>query len=282
MISVKHELIKHDISPKRRLGQNFLIDKSILNKIVEIADLEKEDVVVEIGAGWGNLSSSLAKKAKQVYAVEIDRGIFSILEEKLAGFKNIITINKDALKFDFQSISLGCGKKIKVVANLPYRISTPIIFNLLDCRECIDSMILMVQKEVGRRITARPGTKDYGVLAVLVQIYCDTSIEIAVPGTAFHPRPKVESAVVKFKMLDRPRISVQDEKYFKKVVKAAFSKRRKTLSNALKGSSFLDLLPNDISSALSFLGIDGKRRGETLSLDEFGRLSNGLQQIKPG
>lgn len=276
MVSVKKELKRRNIFPRRRLGQNFLIDKAILKKIIMIAELNKEDIVIEIGAGWGNLSSSLAKEAKKVYAVEIDRGLYSLLQEKLAGLTNIEIMNEDALELDYQIISRHFGKKVKVIANLPYSISTPIIFNLLDSRAWIDSMVLMLQKEVAHRIIAPFGTKEYGILAIFIQMYCDTSLEISVPSSAFHPRPKVESAVVKFKVLDGPRVTVTDEAYFKKMVKAVFAQRRKTLVNTLKNAPYLNLTRSDILSALNSLGIDPKRRGETLTLDDYGRLSNRL------
>ena len=276
MTSVKQELKRYNIFPRKRWGQNFLVNKSILKQIVNVSDLEKEDIVIEIGAGWGGLSSAIAKKVKKVIAIEIDRGLFSVLTEKLAGFENIQLVNEDALKFDYQKIARLYGKKIKIIANLPYSISTPIIFCLLDSRQYIESMVLMLQKEVANRLTASPKTKTYGILAVLIQMYCDMSLEMIVPSAAFHPRPRVESAVVKFRILDQPRISLKDERYFKKVVKAAFAQKRKTLSNALKNAPFLQISPDGILSVCSSLDIDPQRRGETLTLEEFGKLSDGL------
>jgi len=272
MSSPKQQLKNLKYLPRKRLGQNFLIDSSMLEKIVYIAQINEKDVVVEIGAGLGGLTFHLAKLAREVIALEVDSKLYNYLKENYGDIDNLHILQEDALKFDFSQVAQEYKSQIKVVANLPYSISSHMVFKLLEARRFISRMVLMLQKEVAERIVATPGKKDYGVLSILTQLYADVSLKLILPPKSFYPRPKVDSAVVEFKVLSQPRIELKDEDCFKKVVKAAFSHRRKTIGNALQG------LPGfsreDILSIFNELKIDPRRRGETLSLEEWGRLSN--------
>jgi 16S rRNA (adenine1518-N6/adenine1519-N6)-dimethyltransferase len=215
-----------------------------------------------------------------VIAVELDQGMAAFLREKVEGKASLIVVRQDALGFDFTRVSRDVGRKIKIVANLPYNISTPIIFRLLESREALAHLTLMLQREVAERIIASPGGKDYGPLAIFTQLYTSPKIVMQVPPEAFYPRPAVESAVVRFAILEHPRIAIADDGFFQKVVRASFNKRRKTLLNALTGSS-LSLGPKDrIAAALEAIGIDPRRRAETLNLVEFQRLAEVLRKEK--
>jgi 16S rRNA (adenine1518-N6/adenine1519-N6)-dimethyltransferase len=247
---------------KRHLGQVFLYDPSILGRIIQIAQLSKEDLVVEIGPGRGRLTKILAARVKNVVAIELDDGLFEELKVYLADDSNVELIHGDALKYPYEDLP-----EFKVVANIPYYITTPIIFRLLDARKNLKSMTLTIQKEVAERIVAASGGKDYGVLSVMVQYYTEPKLEFIIPKGAFRPVPKIDSALVHFKILETPCVRVKDEKFFFRVVKMAFSQRRKMLSNALKG------LSEDIKEKLAEAGIDSHRRPETLSIEEFARLS---------
>jgi 16S rRNA (adenine1518-N6/adenine1519-N6)-dimethyltransferase len=260
--------------PGRRLGQHFLYDPSILGRIVEAAGLSIEDTVVEIGPGPGGLTCLLAGKVRHVIAIELDEGLFKRLRSELAGRGNIDLIQGDALKFPFGTLG-----RFKVVSNIPYYVTTPIIFALLDARENLETMTLTIQKEVAERIVAVPGGKDYGVLSIMVQYRSQPELKFVIPKEAFRPVPKVDSAVVHIRMLDKPRVIVKNEGILFRVVKTAFSQRRKTLSNSLKG-----LVPN-IKDILITSGIDPKRRPETLSLSEFAGLADLLfeeSEARPG
>lgn len=235
--------------------------------IVGAAGLSEEDTVVEIGPGPGRLTKLLAERAKKVMAIELDQDLFERLKGDLIGYRNVELIHGDALKFPFEDIG-----EFKVVANIPYYITTPIIFRLLEARKTLKSMTLTIQKEVAERIVASPGGKDYGVLSIMIQYYARPEMKFIVPKEAFKPVPKVDSAVVNMTLLDRPSVETKDESMLFRLVKTAFSQRRKTLSNSLKSVS------GDIKDSLIRAGIDPQRRPETLSLEEFSRLADSLIQ----
>ncbi len=265
------ELVKkYNFRFTKSLGQNFLVDSSVLRDIVEGSEVSKEDHVIEIGPGVGTLTKELLERAKRVTSIELDSSLIPILEAELGDREGFNLINKDALKVNFKEL-ISEGEKVKVVANLPYYVTTPIIARLLNENIAFDSLTIMIQKEVAERINAVPGNKDYGALSLLVQYHCDTEIIRRVPPTAFMPRPKVDSIVIKLTKLPEPRVKVVDEKLFFAVIREAFNMRRKTLSNALKG---LKLQKEDLEEAFRISGIDPKRRGETLSVEEFAELSN--------
>ncbi|MDI6889909.1 MAG: 16S rRNA (adenine(1518)-N(6)/adenine(1519)-N(6))-dimethyltransferase RsmA [Thermodesulfovibrionales bacterium] len=248
---------------KRYLGQNFLYDPSILRRIVQVAQLSREDLVVEIGPGPGRLTRMLAEKVKKVIAIELDDKLFEELKAGLAEYKNVELIHGDALKYSYENLP-----EFKVVANIPYYITTPIIFRLLGAKKNLISVTLTLQKEVAERIVAAPGGKDYGLLSIMVQYCTEPRLKFIIPKGAFRPVPRVDSAVVHIKVLERPSAFVKDEEFFFRVVKTAFSQRRKMLSNSLKS------LREDIKERLAEAGIDSNRRPETLSIEEFARLSN--------
>lgn len=248
---------------KKHLGQNFLYDPSILGKIVQVAAINTEDLVVEIGPGHGRLTEMLAQKAKKVIAIELDKNLFEKLKTELAFYSNLELIQGDALKFNYEDLP-----PFKVVANIPYYITTPIIFRLLKARKNLKSMTLTVQKEVAERITAKPGGKDYGVLSITVQYYAKPAIKFLIPKGAFRPVPKVDSAVLHIKILEKPSVLVKDEEFFFKVVRTTFSQRRKMLSNTLK------CIRRGTKERLDEAGIDLNRRPETLSIEEFASLAN--------
>lgn len=275
---IKILLNKHGFKIKKKFGQNFITEPSIIDNIVEAANLTKNDTVIEIGPGLGVLTRALADRAGKVYAIEIDKNLIPLLEETLTGHENIEIINQDALTLNFDQLINGDGTdKYKVVANLPYYITTPLIMHFLENRFRVSEMVVMVQKEVAQRMVASPGGKDYGALSVAVQYYTAPRIEFKVPPQVFLPRPEVESAVISLRILEQPPISVKDEKNFFRVVKAAFGQRRKTLLNALHNGGF-DLDKESLTGILQECSIDPKRRGETLSLEEFAALSNRIAQ----
>ncbi len=248
---------------KRYLGQNFLYDPSILKKIIQAAQLNTEDLVVEIGPGHGSLTKMLSEAVRKVVAIELDKELFMNLTKELAGYENVELVHEDALKYPYEGLS-----RFKAVANIPYYITTPLIFRLFDARKNIESMTLTVQKEVAERIIAKPGGKDYGVLSIMVQYYAKPSLEFIIPKGAFRPVPKVDSAVVHFKVLEKPSVNIKNEKFFFALIRTAFSQRRKMLSNSLKS------IRGDVKEWLAAAGIDPNRRPETLSIEEFARLAN--------
>jgi 16S rRNA (adenine1518-N6/adenine1519-N6)-dimethyltransferase len=261
-------ILLHDkILPKKRLGQNFIIDLGVLDRMSEIAELTKNDEVLEIGAGLGTLTTYLAERAKRVVAIESDERLFEKLRTSIHRGPNLELILGDALKINFRK--LFAGNKMKVISNLPYSISSPILIKLLENRDIFSLLVIMIQREVGQRITASPGGRDYGSISVLLQTFFDISIELLVHPEAFWPKPKVESVVLKLNPLPNPRIEIRDMELFKKIVRASFSSRRKILANSLRS-----LVPKDRAEAiLKSAEIDRKRRAETLSIDEFGRLA---------
>lgn len=271
-------MAKYSISPAKRLGQHFLVDKGIMVAIVRTAEVNPQDVVLEVGPGLGEMTKLLASKAKSVIAIEVDESMVALLKDRLADYENIVLLRDDALKFDFLRESRKWGEKLKVVSNLPYNIATQLLFRFVKMREALSGLTLMLQREVAERIVALPGKKQYGVLSVLLQLYCDTSIRLIVPSSSFYPRPKVESAVVRFDFLQKPRVEIEDEPTFRKVVKASFGHRRKTLKNSLKNAAFLNVEGEEIEINLRKAGIDPRRRGETLTLQEFAALSEALSE----
>jgi len=235
--------------------------------VIRTAQVEKEDVVLEIGPGLGEMTTALAKKAKKVIAVEIDSTLAEILKKKLAGVPHVEVIKKDVLKIDFNQLFEQEGNSIKVVANLPYQISTPLLFRFIESRHAFSTLTLMLQKEVAERMVASPGTKAYGPLSIFVQLFSNLSIRFYVKASAFFPPPKVDSAVVHIEWRKRPIVEPSDEEWLKKVARGCFGYRRKTLTNALRHSDLS--LPNDLESRIRKIGIDPKRRPETLSIQEF-------------
>lgn len=267
------------IFPQKRLGQHFLKDTLVSQAIVAACELENDDVVIEIGAGLGVLTLPLCGKARKVFAIELDEGITQILRERILpkDAKNVEVIREDALDFDFHDTHRRYGKKLKAVGNLPYSISTPILFKLIESRDALSLAVLMFQKEVSDRIVAKPGNKSYGILSVISQYFAKAeSIMVVGPG-AFYPQPEVNSAVVRLRFGISRTVVAEDETLFTAVVKAAFGKRRKILRNALTYGLHLSL--KEVNNVLNVSGIDGKRRAETLSVEEFVRLSNILKEI---
>jgi 16S rRNA (adenine1518-N6/adenine1519-N6)-dimethyltransferase len=274
-------LEKYGFSFKKSLGQNFLIDTNILKRIVDFADLKEEETgAIEIGPGIGALTEQLARSSKKVVAFEIDQRLLPILAETLSPYSNIKVIHQDVLKADVAKVideEFSDAKDIMVVANLPYYVTTPIIMKLLEEQLPIRGIVVMLQKEVADRISAKPGTKDYGSLSIAIQYYTKPEIVMIVPKTVFVPQPNVDSAVIRLTRLEEPAVKVKDEAFFFQVTKASFAQRRKTLLNNLTSQ-----LPDgkqkkeEILEALHTSGIEPARRGETLSLDEFAQLSDKL------
>ncbi|MFA9397315.1 MAG: 16S rRNA (adenine(1518)-N(6)/adenine(1519)-N(6))-dimethyltransferase RsmA [Clostridiaceae bacterium] len=269
-------LKKYDFKFTKSLGQNFLIDDRVLDDIIESSNISKDDIVIEIGPGFGALTRKLLGKAKKVIAIELDSSLIPILEEELEEFDNLEIINEDALKYDFNNLNTE-GSKFKIVANLPYYITTPILSKLIDYRNIISSITIMIQEEVARRIVSKPNSKDYGALSIYIQLYCNTSTVTKVKSTAFMPQPKVDSQVIKLEFLDKPKVDLINEEYFFKIVRSSFNQRRKTLSNSLKS---LGLSKEDLMKSFEVSDIDPIRRGETLSIEEFALLSNNMVKIK--
>ncbi|MBP1743501.1 MAG: rRNA ((1518)-N(6)/adenine(1519)-N(6))-dimethyltransferase [Firmicutes bacterium] len=261
---------KYGFKFSKGLGQNFLIDDTVLEDIIQAADISPEDLVIEIGPGVGTLTKLLLKKAKKVVAVELDDKLIPILGEELKEFGNLELIHGDALKVDFNEI-IGEEKSVKVVANLPYYVTTPIISRLLKGDYNFSSITIMIQKEVAERIAAKPSTKDYGALTLLVQYHCSVDVIRKVSPEAFIPQPKVESMVIRLNKLPAPRVEVADVELFFKVIRESFNMRRKTLSNSLKN---MKVDKDKLQKAFEDAGIDPVRRGETLSIQEFAKLSD--------
>lgn len=271
------ELVKkYNFKFSKSLGQNFLVDDSVLNDIVNGAEVNEEDFVIEIGPGVGTLTAQLLMKAKRVTSIELDNDLIPILEQELGGNEKFNLIHKDALKVDFNEL-IGDEKSVKLVANLPYYVTTPIIVKLLKDGYNFKSLTIMIQKEVAERINAEPNTKEYGSLSVLVQYYCDTKIIRKVSPTCFIPRPKVESIVIRLDRLDEPRVKAKNMNFMFELVRAGFNMRRKTLWNAAKS---LKVNGEDLEEAFKNSGIDPKRRAETLTLEEFAILSDCIYDIK--
>lgn len=271
-------LQKYGFVFQKKFGQNFLIDTHVLEKIIRCAEITKEDFVLEIGPGIGTLTQHLACAAKKVAAIEIDRTLIPILEDTLDGYDNVMVINDDVLKVDIAELARreNDGKPIKVVANLPYYITTPIIMGLFESQVPLQSITVMIQKEVAQRMQALPGTKDYGALSLAVQYYAKPYLAANVPPNCFMPRPKVGSAVIRLERYENPPVQVQDERLMFRIIRASFNQRRKTLVNGLKNSADLDFSREDVEAALESLGLSVNVRGEALTLQEFAALSDAL------
>lgn len=267
---------KYNFKFSKSLGQNFLIDDSVLTDIVDGAEVNKDDLIIEIGPGVGSLTAQLIGKAKKVVSIELDNDLIPILQEELGQYENFTLIHNDALKVDFNEI-IGDEKSVKLVANLPYYVTTPIIVKLLKDNYNFKSLTIMIQKEVAERINAEPNCKEYGALSLLVQYYCDTKIVRKVSPGSFIPRPKVDSIVIRLDRLSEKRVEVKDEKLMFEIIRNAFNMRRKTMWNAVK---FLGMKKEEIEKAFELSGIDQKRRGETLSLHEFALLSDNIINIR--
>ena len=275
-------LKKYNFNFQKRFGQNFLIDSHILEKIVESAEITKEDCVLEIGPGIGTMTQYLACAARKVVAVEIDKALIPILEDTLSDYDNARVINNDVLKVDIAKLAEeeNGGKPIKVVANLPYYITTPIIMGLFENHVPIKSITVMVQKEVADRMQVGPGTKDYGALSLAVQYYAKPYIVANVPPNCFMPRPKVGSAVIRLERYEEPPVKVKDEKLMFRIIRASFNQRRKTLANGLKNSAELDYTKEEIEAAIEALGRGASIRGEALTLEEFAKLADFLYDCR--
>jgi 16S rRNA (adenine1518-N6/adenine1519-N6)-dimethyltransferase len=275
MSSPKEIIHQYAIKPRKRLGQSFLMEENVIKRIAAIAQVTNNDIVVEIGAGIGVLTEDLAQTAAKLIAIEIDDQLVEVLKDKLLKYNNVQIYSGDILKFDFGAIARDGQQKIKVVGNVPYNISSPVLFHLLSFRKIIDSFVLMLQKEVIQRLVALPGGKDYGVPSVILQMFASVEKVLDVPAGCFYPRPKVESSVMRGFFLERPLVELADEELFIRLVRDAFAQRRKMLVNNLKKSKLLEGFSDVyLEVALDAAGIDGQRRGETLSVEEFGLLSN--------
>jgi 16S rRNA (adenine1518-N6/adenine1519-N6)-dimethyltransferase len=275
MPSIKRELAEYGLTPRKRWGQHFLVDRNILNKVIRTAELEKGDVVLEIGPGTGEMTLALARQVKKVIAVEIDRKLVNVLKEKTADLSNIMVIEGDVLKISLEQLYRQGHQQLKVVANLPYQISTPLLFRFIESKQLFSTITLMLQREVAERMIASPGGKDYGPLSIFTQSVSDLSIQFYIKPSAFFPPPKVESAVIHMVWKERPLLRPEEEDWFKKVVKGCFSYRRKRLINALRHADLL--LPEDLEKRIEKIGIDSQRRPETLAIQEFVCLADALR-----
>jgi 16S rRNA (adenine1518-N6/adenine1519-N6)-dimethyltransferase len=268
-------LLTHGLRPKKRLGQSFLVDRTILRKILEGGNLEREDRILEIGAGVGTLTYALAERCHRVLAVEIDPGVFDILQQVLGDRPQVTLVRGDALQLDFERL-LGQEGRWKVIANLPYSIATSLITRLLSLSDRFSLLLLMVQEEVAERLMASPGKKAYGSLTVLTQYYADVRAVVRVSPAAFYPRPRVDSVLLKLEPLPTPRVTPRDVALFLRLIRAAFAHRRKTLKNALMQSKWVTVDRQELQTVLVRAGIDPSRRGETLTLKEFQVLADEL------
>lgn len=277
---LKNVIQRHGFSFSKSLGQNFLIDHGILDKIVAGSGIDKSWGVLEIGPGAGTLTRELAACAKRVVAVEIDKSLIPILEDTLSDLDNVSVINEDVMKVNLKELIAEkfAGMPVAVVANLPYYITTPIIMNFLEKEIPIKSLTVMVQKEVADRMAATPGGKDYGALSVAVQFYTEPKIICRAEPHCFMPQPKVESVVIHLSVLDKPRVEVKNRKFMFDVIKSAFSQRRKTLLNALSKSPYISAEKQEVAEAMAKTELDLNIRGERLTLEQFARLSDNLTQ----
>ncbi|WP_368489486.1 16S rRNA (adenine(1518)-N(6)/adenine(1519)-N(6))-dimethyltransferase RsmA [Clostridium sp. BJN0013] len=274
-LSTREIVEKYNFRFSKNLGQNFLIDNSVLHDILEGTDINKNDFIIEIGPGVGTLTKELLKRAKKVCAIELDSDLIAILKEELKYYPNFELIHKDVLKINFNKI-IKDESSVKIVANLPYYITTPIISKLLNNHYNFKTLTIMIQREVGERIVSEPNCKQYGALSLLVQYYCSVEILRKVSPYAFIPSPKVDSIVIKLTKLKSPKVKIKSEDLFFRVIRCSFNMRRKTLWNALKT---LKLSKEYMEKAFNKAGIDPKRRGETLSIEEFGVLSDCIYEL---
>lgn len=269
-------LNKYHFIFQKKFGQNFLIDTHVLEKIIKAAGVTKDDMVLEIGPGIGTMTQYLCESAREVIAVEIDQSLIPILEDTLSNYNNITVINEDILKVDINKLVLekNQGKPIKIVANLPYYITTPIIMGLFEAHVPIENITVMVQKEVADRMQSGPGSKDYGALSLAVQYYADPYIVANVPPNCFMPRPSVGSAVIRLTLHSDSPVKVRDEKLLFNIIRASFNQRRKTLANGLNNRADFNLSKESIAEAINELGVSPTIRGEALTLEQFARLSD--------
>ena len=277
-------LKRYAYRPQKKYGQNFLIDNNVLSEIVDSANIKGTDAVLEIGPGIGTLTEELSKAADKVIAVEIDDNLLPILDETLYNYNNIFIINNDILKTDIGTLAreYNDGKPLKVVANLPYYITSPIIMELLERRLPIESITVMVQKEVATRMMTGPGSKDYGALSLAVQYYTSPKIICNVPASCFMPRPNVDSTVIKLTVNDKPSVSVRSEEILFESIRASFNQRRKTLANGLKNYAPLNLSREQAARAIELSGFRADVRGEMLTLEEFGILADNVVEVQQG
>ena len=278
----KNIMRKYNIKANKSLGQNFLINSEVVEKIIESSEISDKDMVIEIGPGLGTLTKYLLEKARKVLCVELDSKMIRILQERFSKYENFELINADILKVDLNEIicenkRTGKIKDVKVVANLPYYITTPILMGLIEKKLPIDRYVTMMQKEVAERLSAKPGSKDYNALSIAVQYYTEAKIALTVPKTVFIPAPNVDSAVVRLTRREQPAVEVINEDFFMEVVHGAFKQRRKTLQNNLN-QHFADLTKEEVTAILEEAGILPNRRGESLSIEEFAKLSNTFYQ----
>ena len=273
---------KYEFAFQKKFGQNFLIDTHVLDKIISAAEITKDDLVVEIGPGIGTMTQYLACAAREVVAIEIDKMLIPILQDTLSAYDNVTIINEDVLKVDLNKLAeeKNGGRPVKVVANLPYYITTPIIMGLFENHVPLHSITIMVQKEVADRMRMGPGTKDYGALSLAVQYYAEPYLVANVPQNCFMPRPKIGSAVIKLTVHEKPPVTVRDEKLMFKLIRASFNQRRKTLANGLNNSPELHYSKDQIAEAIEKLGTSPSIRGEALTLEEFARLSDILLELE--
>ncbi len=269
-------LQKYQFTFQKKFGQNFLIDTSVLEKIVSAAQVTKEDCVLEIGPGIGTMTQYLAERAREVVAVEIDRNLIPVLQDTLSGYDNVTLVNDDILKVDIRKLveEKNGGRPIRVVANLPYYITTPIIMALLEGHVPLKSITVMVQKEVAERMQTGPGTKDYGALSLAVQYYAKPELVANVPPNCFIPRPNVGSAVIHLVRYEEPPVQAEDEKRMFSLIRASFNQRRKTLANGLSNAQELGVTREQVTKVLEELGLSPTVRGEALTLEQFAQLSN--------
>ena len=269
-------LQKYNFNFQKKFGQNFLINTGILEDIIAAAEITKDDFVLEIGPGIGTMTQYLCESAREVIAVEIDKNLIPILEDTLSAYDNVEVLNEDILKVDIKALAeaRNAGKPIKVVANLPYYITTPIIMGLFESHVPIDSITIMVQKEVADRMQEGPGSKEYGALSLAVQYYAHPEIVVNVPPSCFMPQPKVGSAVIRLTRHPQPPVNVENEKLMFQIIRASFNQRRKTLANGLNNFPGLNLSKEVIQQCIEALGVPVTVRGEALSLEQFAQLSN--------
>lgn len=273
-------LQKYRFNFQKKFGQNFLIDTHVLDKIIDASGVTEDDFVLEIGPGIGTMTQYLCERAREVVSVEIDKNLIPILSDTLKNYSNVTVINEDILKLDICKLAeeKNQGKPIKVVANLPYYITTPIIMGLFESHVPIDSITIMVQKEVAERMQEKPGSKEYGALSLAVQYYAKPEIVANVPPNCFMPRPNVGSAVIRLTRHEKPPVEVEDEKLMFRIIRASFNQRRKTLANGLNNSPEIHLPKEVIQESIVSLGVPENIRGEALSLEQFAELSNEIGQ----
>ena len=269
-------LEKHGFRFQKKYGQNFLIDTHILEKIIDAAEITKDDFVLEIGPGIGTMTQYLCEAAREVVAVEIDTNLLPVLEDTLKDYNNVTVLNQDILKVDIAALAAekNQGRPIKVVANLPYYITTPIIMGLFESHVPLSSITIMVQKEVADRMQVGPGTKDYGALSLAVQYFAKPEVVCVVPPTCFVPQPKVASSVIRLTCHEKPPVTVEDEAFLFRVIRASFNQRRKTLANGLANYGAFGLPKEELQACIEELGVPVNIRGEALSLEQFAQLSN--------